>query len=104
MGGSNSKEITYDTNVTRYRRIRNDVVRVLRTTEMSKVEIDKVMTQLAMIDTIIDSSKDKVPLIEKMFGTLLPWNSRIASFKELEEKIENLTENSLHVAANVLKR
>jgi len=103
FGGDDSNEITYDKNKRRYYRIRNDMVRVLRTSDLPKKDMKKVIEEINFIDKVINDTPDDTGWLEKFGNKLLPWNRRASNFKELEQYLEDLTENSLHVSSNKLK-
>lgn len=99
--GSRSAETTYDNNKDRQQRLRNNLVRVLRKSDLPKEEIKKIILDINAMDKLIKktSVNDTVGLlIDK-----LPWNRKKVDFTKMEQLIESLSENNLHVATAKLK-
>lgn len=103
VGGDNSNSTTYDTNKQRYKRIRNDIVRILRTSSLDKKVIKEMLKNLEVIDNVINNIGNDSSLLSALSDIILPWNSKVSSFQKLEEMLENMSENELHVSSNKLR-
>ena len=101
LGSTDSNAITYDENKRRLERVKNDMVRILRTSDLSKQERRSFIKEIDSVVNLISNFKENDSI--KLGGNVLPWNKASSMFKELEERLEDLTDNSLHLASNRLK-
>lgn len=99
-----TEEMTYDVGLRRFQRIKNETIKVLRTTELSK---DDMKTLLDSIDIIDENMKIFAKYVKEKDGPVerivRMFNSNKVEIKRLEQMTEDLMENKLHVAANKLK-
>lgn len=90
---------TYDDDVQRLKRIRNESVRLLRSSNLDKDLISNIISQLDNIDDIIDDSREGfLGPIDKIYQTLFSSGKHKLELKTLEELTEKLMENDLHIA------
>ena len=103
LGGNDSRETTYDSKLRRYQRIKNDIIKIIRTTDLDKNTIRNLLTELSSIDNLMSMAKNDISIISKIGDNLMPWNKRASSFKKLEELLEDMSENNLYIASNKLR-
>lgn len=93
----------YDNEKRRFARIRNELVNRLRNTTLSKDEVKAMIGELDEIKAIIDKTpEDKEGKISKIMTLLSSTRKDNKSMKEVNELIEDLVENELHVASKRL--
>jgi len=102
-GGYDSNEATYDTELRRITRMKNDLVRMIRTADIDKKDSKRILGEIEYVLTIIDKIDVKDSFISRMGDKILPKNANKSKFKKLEEYLEDLSENDLHVASLKLK-
>lgn len=110
LGGNDAHGNTYDSKYRRFKRMRNDKIRMIRTSGLSKEHIAKLIEQVDGIDTIMDAvfeggNEDK-SLLETISNRTIPSYRRISSHKQFEQLLEDLSENELHLISaklNTLK-
>lgn len=92
---------TYDDLKRRYTRIRNEIVRRLRTSETaSKASVKSMIDSLDKVDAILKSVPDtKVSLIDSIIRKLSSSTKHRLEIRNIERMIEDLSENNLYVAA-----
>lgn len=92
---------TVDDNKRRYTRIRNELVRRLRTSESaSKASVKSMIDSLDKVDAILQSVPDtKVSLIDSIIRKLSSSTKHRLEIRNIERMIEDLSENNLYVAA-----
>ena len=103
VGGPDSNAITYDTKLRRYQRIKNDMIKIIRTTDLDNNIIKNFIKEIDVIDKIMEKSKSEITLMDKIADKVFPFNSKIANFKKLEELLEDISENNLYIASNKLR-
>jgi len=103
FGGTDSNESTYDTKLRRYQRIKNDIIKMIRTTDLNKDVIRNLLLELESIDKMMSYVVKDNNIINKIGDVLLPWNRKVSSFKKLEELLEDVSENNLYIASNKLR-
>lgn len=101
-GGANAEELIYDLDRRRFKRIRNELIHSVRTMSLDKKEIKSIITNIGIIDKIIETTSKDVDFIDKVVGNL-PWAKASFNLKLLEQKLEDLTENELYLASAKLK-
>jgi len=105
-GGGVRGGITYDLDYRRTKRIRNEVVRQLRTTDLPKSVIKEQLSYLKVIDEELLAAKSESKEISnfaKLGRLLFKTNRDASSVKELDELVEDIMENELYIASNKLK-
>lgn len=103
VGGENSNEITYDNNLQRYKRVRNDLIRIIRSSNLDKKTMKSFIKNIDVVDAIISETKSDETLFSKISDNLFSWNKKSSRFKKLEEMLEDMSENNLHLASNKLR-
>ena len=102
--GGNRNGIVYDNDYRRQKRIRNEVVRQLRSADLPKGVIKEHISYLDIIDSeMVKTSKDSTSTLAKIGIVLFKTNRDAADTKEVDELIEDMMENELYVSANKLK-
>jgi len=104
-GHSNDKN-TYDDTKRRYQRMRNEVVRQLRTMDTDKKLIKQMLGEIANIDMLVKDTRSEsqnAGIIDKVFRMVSSTAKTGMNLKEMEQLIEDLQENDLHVSSNKLK-
>lgn len=103
-GGTNS-DLVYDTDKQRYQRIKNEMVRQLRTMTFDKKTVKNLLTSIDNISKLIDITPAVKPnLLNKLYRLVFSTSSnRYLTLKETDELIENLQENDLYINSNKLK-
>lgn len=95
---------TYDDTKQRINRIRLELIRRIRMCDLPKAELVNIVNQLDTITEIMNKVPDvKLGFYEKMMRFFSKSRAEIVESKELEQLIENLMENNLHVASAKLK-
>jgi len=100
----NVKDRTYDAPYERLKRIKLDMIKQLRGSNLSKADIKAL---LGKIDNIVDimkimpTEKDELSLIDKFMRNTTK-GKRLVSLKEMDQAVEELLNNDLHVASNKL--
>ena len=102
-GRIDSNYSTNDERVRRYQRIRNDIVKIIRTTDLDKDSIKNLLEDLNNVDKIIENTASEKRLIECLGDRIILSNSKITNFIKLEELLEDMSENNLYVASNKLR-
>jgi len=100
------KVSTYDEDYVRYKRIRNDIVRQLRTNSFDKAVTKEMLSSLDTIDTILKEvpkwNYDK-SFSEKIYEIFNPYVINYGTYKQIEQLMENLSENNLHALSLKIK-
>lgn len=105
-GGGVRDGIVYDTDNRRQKRIRNEVVRQLRSAKLPKGVIKDHLNYLDTIDmqiALTDSDSSTTSTFAKIGRMVFSANSEAVNIKEMEELVEDLMENEIYVSANKLK-
>lgn len=96
---------TYDENKRRIQRIRNEMVRQLRSDKLSKEVLVSTLEQIEQIDLTLKSMpEDNIGFVDKLMRKYTSTGKRLTEFKQIEQLVENLMENDLHVVSNKLKQ
>jgi hypothetical protein len=103
--GDASESRTYDYDERRVIRIKNTMVNRLRTAKLDKEEKKQMV---ANIEEVVSTSKFFIKYSNERFtakfmNNLLAFNRTARDSKKIEEAIEDLMENDLHVASNKLR-
>lgn len=97
MGTTDSHPTTYDDDYNRIRRIKVDLIRVLRLEkELDQKAVNDLIESIDGIERLMKGVTEHESLLA-IFGDYLPYNSRRAKVSRMERKIETITENSLYV-------
>jgi len=87
----------YDDDITRFRRIKLDIIRQIRECDFDKVMTKKFLKDLDKLESILNRTADSVSVISRL-GDTLPWNSASFRAARLSKELEVLSENDLHLA------
>ena len=105
-GGGVRNGLVYDVDNRRHIRIRNELVRQLRSANLPKAVIKEHLAYIDTIDTHIKlaaNDASTASVFAKIGRKLFSKNSDAVDAKEMEELVEDVMENELYVAANKLK-
>ena len=95
---------TYDKLRIRYKRIKLDMVRQIRASDLPKDVIRVYIKEYEYIDKLM-SGIDKDLRLTQVLASMTPWNKGGIRRKLLEQTIEDLMENRLHIdSANIRSR
>jgi len=100
VGGDASARI-YDMDETRYRRIKLDIIRQLRESQLDKKFIKNKLKEIQLIEDYIDAAVKKGIL--SALGDIMPWNINKFVQTRLQKELEVLSENDLHVKSKQFK-
>jgi len=93
---------TYDRVYKRYDRVKLDVIRQLRTSDLPRDIISKYIKDYEYIDKIMeDTPKEK--RFSEVLASIIPWNSGSVRRKLAEQTFEKMIENKLHVSKHKLE-
>ena len=95
----------YDTNIRRYQRIKNDIIRQIRNSNLPKAAIKVYMDSIKTIDTIIKGLGDdeKISIIDKVYRVVFRRPKELLENRQIDQLIEDLSENEVHLAHNKLR-
>lgn len=97
-------EAVYDNNKQRYSRIKYEMIRMIRSTEMPKDAIASSIKAIEEMDRLIASAPNpRAGMINWIYTHFFSNGRKLAEFKQIEQFTEKLMENDLYVAANKLK-
>lgn len=102
--GENNKDYTYDNIRRRYKRIRNDMVEILKNTKnISKEEITGIINNIDELDKIISNTNVPENINKKLIDFFISTNrSAKASINE-QQLMEDLVSNDLFIKSEKLK-
>jgi len=103
-GGSKSNETTYDDELRRLMRIKNDMVRIVRTSDLDKKTSKRILSEIEYVIKIMENIDTKDSMISRFGDMFLKKNRNKSRFTKLEEYLEDLSENDLHIASLKLKQ
>lgn len=99
-----SAENTYDDLKQRYKRIRNELVRTLRSVSLSNDDVESTLNSIDTIDRIMSkTSVEWEGPLNKIHRILFTRGQLNYEIQQIEEITEDLMENELHVASKRLK-
>ena len=101
--GESFKDYTYDKLEIRYRRIRNDLVASLKTSELDNTNMKRIVATLKEIDNIILNTKEYKFLYNKISNILFSQHNKVISNIEEQQLLENLASNDLFIKAAQLR-
>ena len=104
---STSSTMTYDEFNRRIHRVRNDVIRIIRTAELDKDTAEGLLDQIDFLTEEMNSAvSERRSLIDFLLVRFNKYHNDLHNVKTTERLMEDLQENNLHVAAaklNTLK-
>ena len=103
-GGTNSA-LVYDVDKQRFQRMKNEMVRQLRTMNFDKKTTKELLISIDNVSKLIEITPDSNPnMLNKLYRLVFSGTSKhYLNLKEMDELIENLQENNLYVDSNKLK-
>jgi len=105
-GGVNDAK-TYDNSKQRLVRIKNEMIRRIRTENVDKKIKVAILHELDDVTAIIANTPDpSLPVTDRLIRMVSSSSRRLANMKQIEQITENLMENDLHASAlriNLLK-
>lgn len=103
-GGNVAVVKTYDDNKQRLIRVRNELVRNIRSSKLDNNVIKDLIAQVDSVSLIINALPDEKPMfIDNFFQTMTTKGKRMLELQKLEQITESLMENDLHIAAAKIK-
>lgn len=102
-GFSNAGDGTYDTEINRFGRMRDDMVNMLKDPRIDKAIGQRIRADIRRIDDILKNYKDYRSLIGRFFDFIVPSKRRLLSQTEFYRELEKLSSNDLFVAAYDLR-
>jgi len=102
--GSNDN-LVYDVTKQRFQRIKNEMVRQLRTMDFDKKMIKDLLISIDNVSKLIELMPDTKPgIISKLYRLVFSNSAnRHITLKETDQLIENLQENDLYITSSKLK-
>lgn len=99
-----AEQATYDDIKRRYERIRNEIVRTIRLTNLDKALTKQLLDNLSIVDEIIANAPERSEgPIGKLIAYVFCSGSKLREMKKIEQLVEDLEENDLHIAYNKIK-
>lgn len=97
-------EMTYDEIKRRLHRIRNDAIRIIRTSNLEKEASEALLYQIDYIAEEMENvTNERKSIIEKVLISFSKHFNNLHNVKTTERLLEDLQENNLHVAAEKIK-
>lgn len=100
---TNSGGGTYDTDINRFGRMRNDMVSMLKDKEIDKSVGKRIREGIATIDKIVSKYRENKSLVGMLGDMVIGPHRRLLSQTEFYKELEKLSANSLFVAAYDLR-
>ena len=96
---------TYDNDPRRMTRIKNDIVRQIRNADLPMTAKQQCVRDTVVIDKIIAETPNnkKSLLVDKLYRTMFKNPKVLLDNKELDQLVEDISENTLHVSYNKLR-
>jgi hypothetical protein len=104
IGGMNKEKI-YDDKKQRLKRIRNEMVRMIRSSKLDKDMVKSILSQLDDIDKTINFLPEHDGnFLDKFMRSFTGAGKRLVELEKLEQMTEGLMENNLYIASAKLKQ
>lgn len=100
---TNSGGGTYDTDINRFGRMRNDMVSMLKDKEIDKAVGKRIRDGIATIDKVLSKYKENKSIIGMLGDMVIGPHRRLLSQTEFYKELEKLSANNLFVAAYDLR-
>lgn len=94
---------TYDTDIDRFGRMRNDMVSMLKDKEIDKAVGKRIREGIATIDKVVSKYKENKSIIGMLGDMVIGSHRRLLSQTEFYRELEKLSANNLFVAAYDLR-
>lgn len=102
--GGSKRAVTYDDNKRRIIRIRNELVRTIRLVDVDKKTMTLLIENVEEINKLLNTiPDDKVGIIDSFFRRLSGVSDEAINSKLLEQMLEDVGENSLHIMSQKFK-
>lgn len=101
---TNNSDGTYDTELNRYRRIREDMVSMLKDKKIDTAIGARIRTDIKQIDNILKDYNEYKSVIASVLDYIIPSRRRIGIQTEYYRELEKLGNNDLFVSAYDLKQ
>lgn len=101
--GERTRDQTYDNINIRYKRIRNDMLELIKNKNIDKNEIDLILTNIKEIDKIVEDKTIPDVITKKIINYIIPSNSRAKSSITEQQLMEDLVSNDLFIKSAQLK-
>lgn len=103
LGISNVSDGTYDTEVNRYKRIREDLISMLKDKKIDRAIGDRIRLDIKRIDNILKTYNDYKSVFGYVMDFIIPSRRRINIQSEFYRQLESLGNNDLFVQAYDLR-
>nr|DAX86672.1 MAG TPA: peptidase [Caudoviricetes sp.] len=103
MGVSNVSDGTYDTEVNRYKRIREDLISMLKDKKIDRAIGDRIRLDIKRIDNILKTYNDYKSVFGYVMDFIIPSRRRINVQSEFYRQLESLGNNDLFIQAYDLR-
>ena len=100
---SNTNDGTYDTITTRYKRIREDMVTMLKDKNIDKAVGTRLRNDIKRIDDVLRNYNEYKSLIGRILDFIIPSFRRSISQMEFYRELETLNSNDLFLGAHDLR-
>lgn len=104
VGHTNLSDGTYDTELNRYRRIREDLVSMLKDKKIDTAIGARIRTDIKQIDNILKDYNEYKSVVATVLDYIIPSRRRIGIQTEYYRELEKLGNNDLFVSAYDLKQ
>lgn len=104
LGYTNNSDGTYDTELNRYRRIREDLVSMLKDKKIDTAIGARIRADIKQIDNILKDYNEYKSVVATVLDYIIPSRRRIGIQTEYYRELEKLGNNDLFVSAYDLKQ
>lgn len=104
MHSTYGETMTYDELKHRYKRVRNQIVELLKDTDLSGKQIDEAIASIHTLDEIIDGKKSWTNFLTLVVDFLTPGSGKIEDDMKTQRVLEELSANDLFIRAAALRR
>ena len=101
--GSDASKNTYDDDTYRFKRVKFDLIRQMRETNLPKDYKKTVLNDIESVEKILTRYRNSKFLVERI-GDVMPWNINSFTLTRLHKELEELSENELVIAKNKLEQ
>ena len=103
-GQSAVERETYDENRRRLERIRNDMIRQLRTSKLPKKTIDNLVSLIENVNEMVKETPQKaLPFLERLYIKFSASGNKALEVRTIERLSEDLMENGIYLAASKMR-
>ena len=101
--GSDASMRTYDDDTHRIKRVKFDMIRQLRETDLDKKVKKQIINDIERVEKILSKYPNSKYILERL-GDVMPWNIDSFTLTRLSKELEELSENNLVLAKNKLEQ